>query len=175
MSDIIEVTKEHMEALKALSDTNMKIGEARATLIKLEEQETSYLEEREKKVLARIQKVLDDSKELLAEAQANYTQIRELRNTVSSVTDFLSKAYEAFMGMLKDFREKNDLWDNKVSEIEEGFAKIRQEINNDKVRIKNDREALERWEKSLDLQRKKIDSDRGELDRAINRLKEGRI
>jgi len=169
------LSKEQMDAVQFLAETNMKIGEAKATLIKLEQSETSYFEEREKKVMGRIQKVLDDSKDLLIEAQSNYSQIRELRNTVSSVAGFLSKAYEAFVGLLKDFRERNDLWDNKVSEIEEGFAKIRQEINSDKVRIINDQESLKRWEKSLDLERKKIVSDRGELDRAITRLKEGRI
>lgn len=164
-----------MQAMKVLTDTNLKIGEAKAHLIKLQEQETSYLEEREKKVMVRINKLLDDSRGILAEAQSNYSQVRELFNGVSAVVSFLSNAYEAFVGMLKDFRERNDQWDNKVSEIEDGFAKIRQEIANDKVRIKNDTESLKRWEKSLDLERKKIVSDRGELDRAIKRLKENRV
>jgi len=170
-----ELSKENMDSVRALAETNMKIGEAKSTLLKLQEQETSYLEEREKKVLARIEKILDDSKDVLAEAQANYSKVRELFGTVSSVSSFLTKAYEAFVGMLTDFREKNDLWDNKVSSIEESFAKIRQEINSDKIRIKNDQEALERAKRGLALEQRKIVSDRGELDRAITRLKEGRI
>lgn len=170
-----ELSKEHMDSMKALADTNMKIGEAKGTLLKLQEQETSYLKEREEKVHARIQKILDDSKELLAEAQANYSKIKELHDTVSSFSSFLSSAYDFFIGILKDFREKNDLWDNQASEIEEGFAKIRQEINNDRIRIKNDQEALIQRKKVLDVEKVKIDSDRGELDRAITRLKENRI
>ncbi len=167
--------KEHMDAMRALADTNMQIGIAKNTLIKLQEQETSYLEERERKVLARIQKILDDSKDLLAEAQSNYSQIRELHGTVSSFTEFLKGAYEAFLGLLKDFRERNDAWDNKVSEIETGFENIKRQINTDKVRIKNDTEALERAKAKMLIERRKIDDDRAELDRAIKRLKENRI
>lgn len=170
-----ELSKEHMDSLKALALTNIKIGEAKGTLLKLQEQETSYLEEREKKALSRIQKVYDDSKELLVEAQANYSKIKELLGTVTSFSDFLTKAYDSFMEMLKDFREKNDLWDHQVSTIEEGFSKIRQEIDSDKVRIKNDQEALDRAKRNLAVEQRKIVSDRGELERAIIRLKEGRI
>ena len=170
-----ELSKEHMDSMKALANTNMKIGEAKSTLLKLEEQETSYLEEREKKVLVRIDKILEDSKGLLAEAQANYSEIRELNTTVSSFSDFLLKAYDSFVGMLKDFREKNELWDSKVTAIEEGFAQIRQDISNDKIRINNDQEALERAKGVLRDEQRKIVSDRGELERAITRLKEGRI
>ncbi len=169
------LSKEKMDAMRALADTNMEIGVAKNTLIKLQEQETSYLEEREKKVMIRIQKILDDSKDLLAEAQSNYSQIRELHGTVSSFTEFLKEAYQAFLGLLKDFRERNDAWDNKVSEIETGFENLKRQINTDKVRIKNDTETLERAKAQMLIERRKIDDDRGELDRAIKRLKQGKV
>ncbi len=169
------LSKEHMDSVRALADTNIKIGEAKNTLIKLQEQETSYLAEREEKVLSRIQKILDDSKDLLAEAQSNYSKIRELNGTVSSFTEFLKGAYQAFLELLKNFRERNDLWDNKVSEIEKGFEDIKRQIDSDKVRIKNDQDSMERAKASMALERRKIDDDRATLERAIKRLKEGKI
>lgn len=170
-----EITKEHMDSLKALADTNVKIGVARGTLQKLEEEETTYLEEREKKALGRIQAMFDGSKELLDGIRSNYAQVKELLTTASSFSDFLLKAYESLSGLIKDFNERSELWEVKIKEKEEEFALIKQDIKNDKVRIANDRQALDAKEALLRVEARKIQDERQTLDRAITRLKEGRI
>ncbi len=170
-----EISKEHMDSLKALADTNVKIGIAKGALQKLEETETSYLEERENKAVLRIQKIFSDSKELIDGIKANYTEVKTLLNTASSFADFLVKAHEAFSGLVDRFNEKSIVWEAKVAEQEDEFAKIRQEIKNDKVRIANDKEALNSREAGLKLLEKKLRDERGTLDRAISRLKENRV
>lgn len=170
-----EITKEHMDSLKALADTNVKIGIARSNLQKLEEEETAYLEARENKALGRIQKMFDDSKELLDGIRSNYVQVKELLNTASSFSDFLTKAYESLSALIKDFNQRGELWEAKVKEKEEEFALIKQDIKNDKVRIANDRQALDAKETLLRVEARKIQDERATLERAITRLKEGRI
>ncbi len=170
-----EISKEHMDSLKALADTNMKIGVARQTLQKLEETETSYLEERENKAVLRIQKMFDDSKELITGIRENYAQAKELLTSASSFSDFLVKSYEALTALIERFNEKSVVWEAKVKVQEEEFSQIRQQIKNDQVRIKNDSESLERAKAKMVLERRKLDDERGTLDRAITRLKEGRI
>lgn len=48
------VRKEHMEAVRALSDINLEISKQKELLLKLQEEETQYLIDREKRFMERI-------------------------------------------------------------------------------------------------------------------------
>lgn len=170
-----ELSKEAMDSVNLLAQTNVKIGIAKGALIKLEQEETAYLEEREKKAVGRIQKLFDDSKELLEGIKSNYQEVKQLLRDASSLSDFLVKAYEQFKALVNEFNERDAAWQAQVAQKEEEFGKIRQQIDNDKVRIKNDRDGIQKAKASLVVERRKIDDDRQTLARAITRLKEGRI
>lgn len=169
------ISKEHMDSLKALADTNMKIGEARGTLVKLQEVETGYLVEREAKAVAVIQKVVENSADLLKEVKTNYREVHDLCSVASSFAEFLVEAYGSFSALKTAFDEKSTLWEAQVKEKEAEFAEIRKQIKQDNVLLANDKESLEKAKKALDIDRKKVVADRGEVERAIKRLKENRI
>lgn len=170
-----EFEQEKMNSIKALADTNVKIGEARGVLEALKKEESVYLEEREKKAVEVVDKVLADSKEVLGEVKENYQEVKDLLNSASSFADFLKEAYGSFTGLVEKFSEKSAAWEEEVARQQKEFAGIRQQISNDQVRLKNDREAIEKKEASLLVEKRKIDDQRATLERAINRLKEGRI
>lgn len=170
-----EFEKEKMDSIQALADTNVKIGEARGVLEKLKKDEVVYLEEREKKAIEVVDKVLSDSKEVLGEATKNYQGVKDLLNSASSFADFLKEAYTSFTDLVSKFSEKSAIWEEEVTRQQKEFADIKQQISDDQVRIKNDREALVKKEASLADDKRKIDDQRATLERAINRLREGRI
>lgn len=170
-----EFEQEKMNSIKALADTNVKIGEARGVLEALKKEESVYLEQREKKAVEVVDKVLADSKEVLKEATENYQEVKDLLNSASSFADFLKEAYSSFTTLVGRFSEKSEIWEKEVARQQEEFAVIRQQISDDRVRIKNDREAIQREREVLSNEKRKIDDQRATLERAINRLKEGRI
>lgn len=169
------VDKEKMDSLKALAETNMKVSETKNILIKLEETETEYLVGREKKAMERIQKVHDDSADLLKETHSNYELTSSLLTSVSASADFLGTAYEQFKGLLTDFEERNEVWEKNCEKWEANAAEVRQKIKVDQVKLENAKKSQEIREKAIENSLIKLADDEGTLKRAIGRLKEGRI
>lgn len=173
--EIQEVDKKQMEALQFLADTNLKIGDARTLLIKLQEQETTYLDGREQKALDRIQAVLDRSQQLLIESAGNYEKVKELYDTVCAFADLLAKAYDDFVAFKEKTEEKNQLQEERLTTIEEQLSHREQDVKAISVKIENEKKGLAAREKALGEAARKVISDRSAVDNKIKRLKEGRI
>lgn len=173
--NIQEITKENMEAMQTLADTNVKIGEAKGSLEAIKAIEIAYLEAREKKAVSVVQKVLEDSKALLSEAATNYLKVKELSATASSFARFLIEAHDSFKQLVVKFEEKGILWEEQVKRQEDEFVKLRNDIKRDRILLDNDQAALDTRRKQMDVEKRKLDDDRQTLDRAIKRLKEGKI
>lgn len=169
------VRKEHMESLKALSDVNIKISEAQNELFKLQESETEYLVTREKKAMDRIQKVVDDSQELIKEADKNHGQIKELLTGVSQFAEKLIKAQIDFHDLLAEFEEQNVEWEKKIGKQQDDLAEINKQQKVVQVQIENDKKSLEVAKNKLQDDQRKLDSDRGTVERTIKRIKQGKI
>ncbi len=167
--------KEKMESVRALAETNIKISEARNTLSSLKSIENSYLADREAKALKIIAKVIDDSSSILKEAYANHEEIKSLSKTVSEFSSFLAEAHDKFRLLVTEFDQKNAVWNEVMRQKEEETTRIKQEIASDRVRIKNDQDSIRRREEILRQEKRKIDDERGTIERAIKRLREGKI
>lgn len=169
------VDSKQMVALEALAATNLKVSEARGTLIKLEETETEYLIGRERRAMERIQEVHDDSSDLLKATQTNYDGVHQILSTVSGFSDYLSKAYDEFKGMLDSFEERNREWEANCKIWEDKVIETKNEIKVEQTKIYNEKKNIERQQTKIEMDRMKIEDDRGTLERAITRLKENRI
>lgn len=173
MEHILDTEK--MDAMKALADTNIKVSEAKEALMKLKSLETTYLSGREKETKELVDKVVKDSEALLREAKGNYEEVKQLYNTVSEFVTFLTETYEKLEGFLEKVSEHDRVYRTDLKAKGESINQLLQEIRNDKIRIKNDQESLNRKSILLRDAQRKLDLDRATLDRAINRLKEGKI
>lgn len=169
------VSKENMESLKALSDINLKVSEAKNLLFKLQEDETAYLVTREEKAMDRIQKVVEESHSLVQEADKNHAQIKALIVEVSAFVEHLLQIQENFQGLLAEFEERNIDWERDIGKQQDDIAEIRKGLKLEKVQIENDLKNINVARKKLAEDQKKLDSDRGLIDRTIKRLKENRI
>lgn len=164
-----------MDALQALSATNLKIGEAKNALSKLQEIETEYLEGREKKALTRINSVLDNSRELLKNTQENYEEVQTLLNTAATFADYLTEAQEKFQTIVEKLNEKADLWEKTIEIQEIEISKQKDNIKLQQSLIESAQKNIEAKEKQLEIKARRIEDQRGTLERAINRLKEGKV
>lgn len=167
-----KVTTEQMTALKALTDTNMKISEAKGVLYKLQETETEYLIEREKKALSRIHQTIEDSRHLLDESKRNYEEIQELYRTAGTFLETVNKTYDSFQEIVKDFSERNQAWETNIGRQQDEIADQRKEIKADQVRIKNDQKSLESKGKLLENTRIHLESRQGTLEASYKIEKE---
>lgn len=169
------IDTKQMDAMKVLSEITLKISEAKNTLVSLQEQETEYLISREKKAMDRIQAAFDASKVLLEETNKNYESINEFATTVTEGAKFLSAAQEAFSALRTSFETKQALWERDIKNQEETITGLRNLLKIDAVKIENDKKAIVSATKVLEVKTIKMNDERETLDRAIKRLKEGRI
>lgn len=167
--------KEKMDSIKALADTNMQISAAKGTLFQLQATETEYLEGREKKAMERIQKVVEDSHLLIKEAKENYQEIVDMSKSAAEVSKSLSSLHESFQKTLLDFEERNVLWGKQIENQQKEIADMRKGLQIEKMNIENDRTFIEKAKASVKLEERKIKDKWAEYERAIIRLKEGRI
>lgn len=171
MTTEIEVTKQHMEALKGLASVNIQISEARNALFALQEQETEYLVSREKKAMARIKAVLDQSHELVEETNKNYEVIEDFGRSVTEGVEFLCETRQA-LEKLTEAKEKHyERWQNDLKEQEQEIQRLRNNLKIELSTVESAKQQLEVAKINLRKEKRKLDDERGTLDRAIERLK----
>lgn len=171
----MELEKEKMDAMKALADTNMKVSEAKVTLANIKKLESSYLQEREQKVIAMIDSILAQSKDIIDEARGNYKQVVDLFNTVSSFSKFLTEIHDGLLKTMESFSAHTKEWEKSVKLREDEIGDIKKQIRCDQVRIENEKKGIEQTKLSLEKQQRIINDQRGTLERAFTRLKNNRI
>lgn len=171
----IETTTTHMQALKALSDTNLKVSEARNVLSKLQEEETEYLVSREKKALDRIQVALEKSHSLVEETNKNYEIINDFAKSISEGSLFLSEARERFVELVAAKDQKYQLWENSIKQQEETIISLSKGLKIQAVDVESARSVLEAKNRKLQEDTLKFKDERGIVERQISRLKEQRI
>lgn len=165
------VTNEQMNALKALSDTNMKVSESKATLIKIEETKQQYFKIRETETNERIAKIIAESAEVLKQARENYYETTQFYYTITSFADSLNVSYETFVHLINDFNERDQEWQKSFAEQENYLKQLKIEIDNDKQNIIKEKNKIESDKKLLEIDRIKVNDMRGTIEREINRIK----
>lgn len=169
------ISKEHMDALKALTDLNLKVSEARAELSEIENTKTEYIVEREKEAVERIEASLNASKDILRETRENYGLVSDFCNTMTGFADFLKEAHARFDEAVASFDESKVIFEAEMSRQENEIAETKKIIATERVKIANDKKSIENSKKTLEKTARKLEDERGTLERAIKRLKLGRI
>lgn len=170
-----EIEREKMEAMQALASTNMKVSEARNTLIQVQEEETVYLVGREKRAMERIDEVLKDSESVLEKVSTNFKESvdlsREVTDTMAQIMAFLT----AFRESKERFAEKCDAWDAMIGIKEDTIADLKRKADAQTLINSNEHEALQKERKRINEEKRKLDDDKAELERNIKRYKEGKL
>lgn len=170
MEHILE--KEKMDAFKALADTNMDISKAKNLLLELKGLESSFVEERGKKVALKVTEILEESRHLLSESVENYRKIHDFQEVTSSFSSLLVDAHEKFTNLLDEFNERDKEWEESVKKQLEEIGMIRGQIKSDQIRLENDRQSIERREKRNKEELILIESRQEQIKSALKVLKE---
>jgi len=173
--NIETVDKIKMEALKSLAETNIKVSAVKDTLAKLKTEEDVYLKSREKKVLAQIEALVTESREVLAEAYQNYNAVHDLSKDSAEFATFLGEAYQDFQTLQATFETSTEVWKNNVKETQGELEELKKQIKADRTQVDTDKKAIEKAYKVLATDKRRINDDRETLERAIIRLKEKRV
>lgn len=164
------VNKQHMDALKALSDTNLKVSEARALLTELEETETKYLVLREEKAMSRIRESVEASRLLINEIGENYSAVQDITKTVCGFVEYLREANVSFYSLLESFAEKSDAWDVKVEAQHAEIEDMRKQILAGKTQLSHEKESLGAQFLELETKTKVLRDREGVVDRNTQRV-----
>lgn len=161
--------------MKALASTNMKVSEVQANLLKLQATEAEYLKQREEKAQARISALLERSHEIISRIGKNYSDVKDFSNSLSTFAGFLLEAQSSFELLQESFEEKTKTWDETIKAQEKKTKEVEKALLVESARIETEKKTIEQAKKKIEEDKRKIADDRGTLERAINRLKEGKI
>lgn len=164
------ISKQQMDSVKALADTNIHISEAKNILFNLKKEETEYILSREKKVIERIDELYQESKSVIDDIQNNYEGAKIILQLVTQNTDFLKESQEKFQEVLISFTKRYDQWEKETSEQEKRFVSLKKGLEQDRVQIENDKAGIERTRLIMAQERRKIEDDRATLERAFTRI-----
>jgi len=171
----IEVSKAKMDALKALADTNIAVSRAKETLQVLEENEAKYLLEREKKVVERVGKALNDSAQLVEQTIQNYELVKGFSDSVTEAGKKVSEVVESIEKHSALHEARVSAWEAKCNEQDAWISEQKKVIHLGHISLNSEKEGIEKRKKLLDQIERKLVDERGTLERAIKRLKEGKI
>jgi chromosome segregation ATPase len=150
--------KQKFDTLKELSDLNIKISDAKNTLLELEQKETKYLEDREKKTLVKINKILVESSDLLTQTHQNYEKIHQFCSVVSNYADFLEEAHQKFSKMLETFGKRNEQWEDNYRELTAELSRQRKIVEQDEKTLKEREKRIDEATESLKKERTHLES-----------------
>lgn len=120
---------EKFEGAKILAEIGTKIAAGRAELANLDETKEDFINGREADAISRVNRVLEQSKELLAECTKYQNELVGYRNELSVFLEqilCLIQRVEAWKAEFdKEIGEKNQEIDKKIKENDELLAQIR--------------------------------------------------
>jgi len=167
----MEIEKEKFNAIKELADTNMKISEAKNSLSKLKDIEVSYIEEREKKTINKIDNILKDSQDVLDKVKENYSSAHDLHNSAIVMSSSVEELTEKLIKLVDLFNENSTNWDKEVESKEKELLSIKNQLKTYKTKIDNDRLALLSKEKTIKQKERFVNDKYETLLRAIKRTR----
>jgi len=169
------VDKEKMDALKALADTNMKVSEAQNALFKIQQEETTYVVAREARAVKAVQRVLEESRDLVAETKQNYQDVEDLAVTTGSFADKVMQMADDLERVAENFDNYSIQWEREADERLAEMKEIRKGLDTRAHLLDNEKKALDARTLGLNEREKKIRDREGVLERKITRLNEKKL
>jgi len=173
--EIHTLEKNKMDVVRALAETSVKVSEARALLESMKTDQAKFVAERELKALEAVDKALTESKTTLDQASNNYEEAKVLLASISGFSDYLKDAHLEFKKLITSFKERSDLWDFMAKERENIADEQKKQLLIGTAKLSAERESIEQQKKAVERDKAKIKDDRETIERAITRLKEGKI
>lgn len=165
--NIQELDQKTMTALETLAQTNVKVGEAKGILENLKLTEMSYLEEREKATIIKIQSILDESETIVSKIKGNYEEVTTFYANVCVYVEFLSEIQRKVAVVIKTFNKNVIAWEESVKREEDRLGLLRRDIEIQEKKVAIDKKSLIAGFKKLADEAKLIESRQAQLISAL--------
>lgn len=173
--DTTVLDPEKFNAMKELATISENIAKGEAVLKELKETTDAYVLEREENVKARIAEILKESYESLQKISENRDALQRYASELGSFASGLMELLKEYRALKVTLDEKAELDGKSLKEALEKIASARQQLEIQRGTIQADADANSRERAWIAEEKRKLADERATLDRAIIRLKEGRI
>ncbi len=166
MIETLEKTK--FEAINEIAKMTMQISDAKITLKEIEDKKDAFISKRENETTKKIQKLLEDSEEVLIKARNNFTETHELLNIVTSYAESLNEGHKKFTKMFEDFNNRNELWSKNIELQTLELSNQKKLLMQDEKHIKDREEKIKRDIKMIEKDKGLIESRQEALTKSYN-------
>ncbi len=167
MVEILE--QEKFVAAKELADIGVQIAAASAVLQNLKDETAAYLDDREKLVIERIQKVLKESNEALQEVTKNHDALKKYGADLTSFAKLLKEMLEEVKAYRATVSQRADSDAKAIEMAWEKIAEVRNELHAARMVIEADRLGIDADRKWITEEKIRLADERATLERAIAR------
>ena len=141
--EIETVNKQVMDGLRKLADVEAQVSHAKAIIEEMKRTESEYIQKREEKTLAAIEKLVSESDDLIKKIQTNSTEVINFYNTVTSNVAFLSEMSNKLSGLFKTYDEYIVAYEKRLDESTQKLSEQRIELRNIEKELEKEREHIE--------------------------------
>jgi uncharacterized phage infection (PIP) family protein YhgE len=167
--------QEKFDTMKALADMQTALSEGQAELLKVKEATEEYMVVREEEAEERVLKVLKESRDALDETSKNHTELSNYSRDLKAYATELKVIATDITALFKDFRGRMNTANKVMDERSKEASQILKQAKVERIQIAEDRKQLAIERRETEEGFRLLKDKRDTLDRAINRLKEGRI
>lgn len=157
--------------MKALAEVQTSLSEGQAALLNLKETTEEYMVVREKEAEERVKKVLELSREALAEVDKNHDELSKYSEDLKGYAGDLKKLAGGISELFKGFVQAMGEADKDMKEYFEKISGILTQVKSQRIHIEEDRKMLERERQQTNDEARKLILDRGTLERGFAELK----
>lgn len=167
--------QEKFASLKELSEIQLKLAEGRAELKKLQDTTEEYEKTREKGAYEAVQRALEASKGALSEADKNRDTLAHFLTSAKETVQFIKTLHENLATEFSEFATRTDeaitVINQKADEVNRATEQIRLQRN----ALESERGGFEEAKRKMNEEKRVFDDRKATLERAINRLKQGKV
>lgn len=172
--DEVTLEQRKMETLRELSQAEMKVNEAKATLQELKERKNAFLQERENETLLKIKETWKESSEIVSKIGQNYEQVHTFFITIKEIVKFLEEAQENFGLLVADFNEHSKLWNEEAEKERQRLVELREKVDYDALVVSEGKKTLERQRQNNEKELGRIASRQKQIKAALEEIKKHR-
>lgn len=160
---IINLDKERMKSLEDLTRIGMQVSERHIELEAVKGLEADYLVEREGRAIAAVDRVLNESEEILATTAKNYGAVQTLAEDTRVFSDRLMDLFAGVKSVLERFNTKAELWEKNVADREARLAEQKTVVKMQEQAIANSRKSLDARTAEVLAAEEKLKADQAEI------------
>jgi chromosome segregation ATPase len=148
-SGITTLDHEKFNTAKEIADINIAIAEARTTLAALGASREAFLTGREQEAIARIKKVLDESKDVLDDIDRNHHELSSYRVELKHHADVLRTWHDQLLADMETLKETFARADAALEKKRASVGALVIQLRTERTQVAEDRKQLKREEQQI--------------------------